>query len=69
MPASTRKHRRGDVAPAPKSTPRGRPARRVFINVSVRESTRKTLNVLTRRHGVTQGELLDQLISGKLRLE
>jgi hypothetical protein len=53
-------------SPAAKASPRGRPARRVFINVSVRESTRKAMNAMTRQHGVTQGELLDQLIAGKL---
>lgn len=48
---------------------RGRPARRVFINVSVRESTRKAMNTLRLRHGITQGELLDQLFTGKLRVQ
>ncbi len=47
---------------------RGRPARRVFINVSVRETTRKTMNTLRLQHGITQGELLDQLLAGKLRI-
>jgi hypothetical protein len=69
MPASsTKTARRGTPASSKKTAPRGRPARRVFINVSVRESTRKSLNVLTRRHGVTQGELLDLLLAGKLQL-
>lgn len=47
---------------------RGRSAKRVFINVSVRESTRKAMNVLTRRHGITQGELLDLLLTGRMRI-
>lgn len=47
---------------------RGRPAKRVFINVSVRETTRKSMNVLGRQHGMTQGELLDQLLAGKLQV-
>jgi hypothetical protein len=52
-----------------RTTARGRPARRVFINVSVRESTRKAMNSMTRRLGMTQGELLDQLMVGKLRVK
>lgn len=48
--------------------PRGRPARRVFINVSVRESSRAALNTLARRHSLTQGELLDQLLTGRIRV-
>ena len=43
----------------------GRPAKKVYINVLVREATRKQMNVMTRRHGITQGELLDRLVAGK----
>jgi len=58
-----------DATPSSRAVPRGRPPRRVFINVSVRESTRKTMNTLRRRLGLTQGELLDQLLVGKLRVK
>jgi hypothetical protein len=58
-----------NTATSARTTARGRPARRVFINVSVRESTRKAMNSMTRRLGMTQGELLDQLMVGKLRVK
>jgi hypothetical protein len=66
---SARTHARSTTPSSRPSMPRGRPARRVFINVSVRESTRKTMNALRRRLGLTQGELLDQLLVGKLRVK
>jgi hypothetical protein len=66
MSISTKTNASRTASTTRKAPARGRPARRVFINVSVRESTRKALNTLTRRHGVTQGELLDQLLAGKL---
>ncbi len=43
----------------------GRPPKKVYINVLVREATRKKMNQLTRRHGITQGELLDSVFAGK----
>ncbi|MGE0313964.1 MAG: hypothetical protein AB7P21_20330 [Lautropia sp.] len=43
----------------------GRPPKKVYINVLVREATRKKMNQLTRRHGITQGELLDSVFGGK----
>ena len=49
----------------PVSTAPGWPPKKVYINVLVREVTRKKMNVLTRRHGMTQGELLDQVFAGK----
>lgn len=49
----------------PVSTTPGRPPAKVYINVLVREVTRKKMNLLTRRHGMTQGELLDQVFAGK----
>ena len=67
--AGARKTARPPATPGPAATGRGRPARRVFINVSVRESTRKAMNTLRLRHGITQGELLDQLFTGKLRVQ
>ena len=42
---------------------RGRPAKRVYINVLVRESTRAAMNRIKARDGVpSQGELIDQLV-------
>jgi hypothetical protein len=68
MPMNAESTSRKAAVTRKKVSQRGRPARRVFINVSVRETTRTAMNVLTRRHGITQGELLDQLLAGKLAL-
>jgi hypothetical protein len=51
-----------------KEAPRGRPPKRVFINVLVRESTRTTIKVLTKRHGLTQGELLDHILQKRITI-
>lgn len=54
---------RGSGAPR-----RGRPPKKVFINVEIKATTRDGLNLLKRKAGLrNQGELLDLLIAGQLQ--
>jgi hypothetical protein len=47
---------------------RGRPPKKVFINVEIKATTRDNLNLLKRKAGLrNQGEVLDLLISKQLR--
>lgn len=47
---------------------RGRPPKKVFINVEIKATTRDNLNLLKRKAGLrNQGEVLDLLIAGQLR--
>jgi hypothetical protein len=34
---------------------------KVFVNIQLKKSTRDAMNVLCRKHGFSQGELLDEL--------
>jgi hypothetical protein len=50
------------------TTRRGRPPKKVFINVEIKAATRDGLNLLKRKSGLrNQGEVLDLLISNQLR--
>ena len=45
---------------------RGRPPKKVFINVQIRATTRDALNQLKRKAGLrNQGQVLDLLMTGK----
>jgi hypothetical protein len=47
---------------------RGRPPKKVFINVEIKATTRDNLNLLKRKSGLrNQGEVLDFLILNQLR--
>jgi hypothetical protein len=59
--------RRQPAAPPPAPPRRGRPPRRVYINVLVRATTRESLSRLKAESGLaSQGEVIDQLVTQAL---
>jgi hypothetical protein len=65
--AAERKARPAEKTRSTAASRRGRPPKKVFINVEIKSTTRDGLNALKRRSGLkNQGEVLDLLITERL---